>query len=92
MITLIWHYFQYFLDTKANFERLKVELFPKKPYLFFLSALEQMDERNLDVLGETSRKSVALAKLMTGLADDGIDDIQPGDFVLRCALRKRVEK
>lgn len=46
-----------------------------------------MLERGDDVLAEARRKDVLLrAELVPRLSDDGVDDVQPGDFVFWLAL------
>lgn len=46
-----------------------------------------MLERGDDVLAEAWREDVLLrAKLVSRLSDNGVDDVQPGDFVFWLAL------
>ncbi len=67
-------------------------LLPKVEYaddlaLLFFRAFVQVEESQLDVLGESRREDVLVGpELVSGLAHDGVDDVQPGDLVLRTAL------
>lgn len=57
------------------------------PYLVLLGAPEQMCECLFHVSRKARRKHVLLGtELMTGLPDNGIDHIQPGNLVFWFAL------
>ena len=55
-------------------------------FLFFCTFVE-MVEGELDILGKSGREDVLVdSELMSALSDDGVYDVQAGDFVLRPTL------
>ncbi len=58
-----------------------------RSYLLLLSALVQVVEGGTDVLGEPPGEHVFVrTELVPRLTDDGVDDVQARNFVLRAAF------